>query len=57
MSVKLIKGAWFLQVSSFDEQILVFLRHEITKKGYLRMFYNEKKAYQFITKLNKSYIS
>tara|TARA_R110001583_G_scaffold2160_11_gene15777 strand:- start:3917 stop:4090 length:174 start_codon:yes stop_codon:yes gene_type:complete len=57
MSVKLVKGAWFIQASSFDEQILVFLRHEITRKSYFKMFYSEEKAYKFISKLEQSYTS
>ena len=57
MSVKLVKGAWFIQASSFDEQIFVFLRHEITRKSYFKMFYSEEKAYKFISKLEQSYTS
>jgi hypothetical protein len=42
------KGNWILKASVFDEQIMVFFFNPLTVDYFLKVFYNEECAYEFI---------
>lgn len=46
---------WIIKASSFDDQILVWFKHELWLDSELRMFYNEEQAYKFLERLNHDY--
>jgi len=48
-------GDWLVKASSFDDQILVWLKHVSWSESELRMFYNEEDAHKFLERLNYDY--
>lgn len=45
-------GSWSVKASSFDDQIIVFMLHEITTESNFKIFYNEEHAHQYLESLN-----
>ena len=44
-------GDWCIKASSFDDQIIVFLKHQTWLETELRIFYNEEDAYSYIERV------
>ncbi len=44
-------GNWLIKASSFDDQILVFLKHELWLETEIKMFYNEEDAHSYIERI------
>ena len=52
-SLPLVKiGSWYVKASSFDDQILIILRHPITMDLNVLMFYNEEEAHTYLERLD-----
>lgn len=42
------RGSWVLKASVFDDQIMIFFYNAETLAYFLKVFYNEEDAYNFI---------
>jgi hypothetical protein len=45
-------GNWLLKASSLDDQILICGYNTVTVESFMRLFYNEEVAYNFVESLN-----
>jgi hypothetical protein len=48
------KKNWILKASVFDEQIIVFFYNRLTVASFMKIFYNEECAYEFIEDITKT---
>lgn len=42
------RGNWILKASVFDDQIMIFFCHVDSLAFFIKVFYNEEDAYNFI---------
>lgn len=45
------KGNWLLKASSLDDQILLCGYNQVTVESFMRLFYNEEVAFNFVETL------
>ena len=45
---------WVIKASVFDDQILVFFHNPLTLAYFLKMFYNEESAFNYINEITSA---